>query len=166
MSSLYVKLSSGSPGHLNKTQILSWVPEALLSGLSSLSKLPVDHAVAPDPLLPEHPALTPSALRLLCPPPGTPCEQIRLLLRVLGEASPPGHLLSHYPLPGSVVLVSLPDTVLFMHSFPGSRTAPPAPCTVCSSQGRALPAAPQSLELCLACSGCSENICLVNVGSA
>lgn len=89
MSSLYVKLSSGSPGHLNKTQILSWVPEALLSGLSSLSKLPVDHAVAPDPLLPEHPALTPSALRLLCPPPGTPCEQIRLLLRVLGEASLP-----------------------------------------------------------------------------
>lgn len=114
MSSLYVKLSSGSPGHLNKTQILSLVHEALLSGLSSLSKLPVGHAVAPAPRLPEHPALTPSRSNSF------------------SEVSerPPLPVTFSRVIPYLVLLSSCHFLTLFC-SFPGSRTAPPPPalCT-------------------------------------
>lgn len=152
MSLLHVKLSSGSLAHLNKTQILSLVHEAFSSGLPSLSKLSVGLSGALAPPCPEHPAVTPSALPVLCPPPGTPCHQIQLL-RAPRKASPPRHLLSRYPLPGSVVLVSLPDIVWFRRSFPGSLTTPPDPCTRRSWGWRW---GGKSLGLCLACSQCSK----------
>lgn len=171
MSLLHVKLSGGSLAHLNKTQILSLVHEALSSGFSSMSKLSVGLSGALAPPCPEHPAVTPSALPVLCPPPRTPCHQIQLL-RALREASPPRHLLSRYPLPGSVVLVSLPDIVWFRRSFPGSLTPPLDPCTRCSwgwrLGGRACRPPllhPHPWDYVWHVVGAQKNMCLVKAGS-